>query len=193
MAVSVKQLLRRRGAFVAGITALAVGAFLVVRNALLALISFLPVYSQANSGLQDLQYSPLPGVLYEAAITTLPVVIGVFLSLWLVGPISEQLHLQHVITRSVLAAGIGCTLIFVVHSVVYILRAVTYSGAIFGNSFPTPDLHFNSIPNLLGLSLAEAVAYLVMLVPLGVLAGILLWEWRKGHPPLFHVEGIIDV
>lgn len=193
MAVSVKQLLRRRGALVAGITSLALGAFLVVQRALLGLISFLAVYWQANSGLQQLQFSPFSGVLYDAAVVTLPFVVGFFLSLWLVGPISEELHLQHVITRSVLAAGIGCTLIFVVHSVVYILRAVTYSGAIFGNSFPTPDLNLGSIPTVLGQSLAGALGYLLTHIPLGVLAGILLWEWRKGHPPRFHVEGIIDV
>jgi len=192
LAVSVKQLLRRRGALVAGITSLALGAFLVVQSALFALISFL-AYSPANGGLQGPQFSPLSSVLYDAVITTLPFVVGFFLSLWLVGPISEELHLQHVITRSVLAAGIGCTLIFVVHSVVYILRAVTYSGAIFGNSFPTPGLDPGSIPAVLGQSLAGALGYLLTLIPLGVLAGILLWEWRKDHPSRFHVEGIIDV
>lgn len=188
---SVKRMLRTRGALVAGITAVSLAALLVIQSVLLALITWLHLLSVPNFDLS--QYSPFSGLLEETALTVLPFVAGFFLSLWLVGPISEELRLPHVITRSVLGAGIGATLVFVVHSVVWAVQGLRFSGSFFGNSFPTPTIAGPSIPDVLGQALATSLSDLVSLVPLAVLAGILLWHWRKAHPATFHVEGLIDV
>jgi hypothetical protein len=188
MALSVKQLLRRRGALVAAVTALSLGLLLLAQD-LLPLVVWVLAYAQQQG---DGEVSPLVLVLIGAATKQLPFAVGFFFSLWLVRPIVEQLRLLHVITRSVLATGIGVALLFVVGSIVSIARSSTVSGAIFGNSFPRLTVP-GGIPPLLGEQLEQGFTAFISFVPVGILAGVLLWLWRKTHPPRFHAEGVVDV
>lgn len=188
---TVKRMLRTRGALVAAVTAGAVGLTLVVQELAQLVIGQIAV---AASG-QDLGAAGFTwGFLGLAFLTTtLPFTIGFFLSLWFVAPISEKLGLGHVITRSVLATGIAATLWFVVRSVVQTVLAIGFDRPIFSNSFPQLQFTGPDLVSILGWSLQGALLAFVTILPLGVLAGILLWLWRKANPPKFHVEGLIDV
>ncbi|HPG76824.1 MAG TPA: hypothetical protein PLU61_11645, partial [Rhodoglobus sp.] len=98
MEISVKRMLRTRGALVAAITALAVGLALVAGHLLLTVIAL----------------EPFDRTGYVLLTSVLPFTVGYFLALWVVAPITEQLGIGHVITRAILATGIGATLWFVV-------------------------------------------------------------------------------
>ncbi|WP_309615165.1 hypothetical protein, partial [Salinibacterium sp.] len=60
------------------------------------------------------------------------------------------------------------------------------------NSFPNPFDGDGAAQGLLR-ALSSAIITFIAQLPLGVLAGILLWIWRKDHPPKRPLEGIIDV
>jgi len=184
-------MLRTRGALVAAVTAGGVGITLVVQTVLEQLIAQIGI---AASGQVIEGDGFTPGALGFAFLTTtLPFVIGFFLSLWFVAPIAEKLGIGHVITRSVLATGIGATLWFIVNSVVQIILAIGFDRPIFSNSFPQLQYVGPDVPSLMAWSLQGSLLAFVTILPLGVLAGILLWHWRKANPPQFHVEGLIDV
>jgi hypothetical protein len=185
MEISVKRMLRTRGALVAGVTALAVGLALVLGRFLMNLTSLLSLVGM--NGVYDLTgYSPFTGLGIAVLVGFLPFTVGYFLALWVVAPITEQLQIGHVITRSALATGIGATVLFIVSAVVEIIIAVM-GGAPAGLT----------IPDLIGAQLARALenaltAFIVIL-PLGVLGGVLQWVWRTSHPAPHHIEGLIDV
>ncbi len=177
MQISVKRMLRTRGALVAGVTALAVGLTLIVGRALATVVSWIP--ASATSGLYDLQpMFPWGSFGVSLALSALPFTVGYFLSLWVVAPITEALRIGHVITRAILAAGIGSTLWFATLAILGVLRVVA-----------TPEL----VGPQLGLALAEALTGLIVLLPLGVLGGVLQWVWRGANPAPHHIEGLIDV
>lgn len=172
MEISVKRMLRTRGALVAAITALAAGLALVAGRLLTTLIAV----------------APLEGVWFDILTGVLPFTVGYFLALWVVAPITEQLGVGHVITRSILATGIGATLWFVVLGLTGVVTAVTSTADVLGIA-ASPNL----IGAQLGYALQQALTGLVVLLPLGVLGGVLQWVWRSAHPAPHHIEGLIDV
>jgi hypothetical protein len=181
MSIPVKRMLRTRGALAAVVTALSVGAALVAGQVLMILISLIPV---GTSGLVDLQVvSPFAGFDRRLLLTVLPFTIGYFLGLWVIAPITEQLRIGHVITRAVLATGVGSTVHFLV------IAAVESAGALAG----PPSLAMENIQISLGIALQQALTGLIVLLPLGVLGGVLLWVRRTAKPSEHHIEGLIDV
>ena len=172
MEISVKRMLRTRGALVAAITALAAGLALVAGRLLTTLIAV----------------APLEGVWFDILTGVLPFTVGYFLALWVVAPITEQLGVGHVITRSILATGIGATLWFVVLGLTGVVTAVTSTADVLGIA-ASPNL----VGAQLGYALQQALTGLVVLLPLGVLGGVLQWVWRTAHPAPHHIEGLIDV
>jgi len=170
--ISVKRMLRTRGALVAAITALAVGLALVAGRLLTTLIAV----------------APFEGVWFDVLTGVLPFTVGYFFALWVVAPITEQLGVGHVITRSILATGIGATLWFVVLGLTGVVTAVTSTADVLGIA-ASPNL----IGAQLGYALQQALTGLVVLLPLGVLGGVLQWVWRSAHPAPHHIEGLIDV
>lgn len=189
MALTVKQvqqLLRRRGALAALVTAAAVAVILVGQSLLREGTGFL---------LLPLTFTPSPDVQMSMSridwlptylAVYLPFAIGFFLSLWLVAPMAEELRIGHVITRAILATGIGATLVFVVGSVLGIIASLSGLPII-------PSQGEAPIPQQLGYALYSALSLLITLLPLGVLAGVLLWHWRRTHPVDYAIEGLIDV
>lgn len=186
MAITVKQMLRRHGAFVSGITGIAVVFVLVAQEMLQSATAYVYVASQ---GLPNIFLLSLGNSLLLA----IPFGIGFFLSLWLVAPIAEELRVPHVITRAILATGIASTVTFIVLAVLAILDSFSPTGVLFGNSFPFPEFDGGGAGWRLLSALASAISVFVLRLPLGVLAGILLWIWRKDHPPKRPLEGIIDL
>lgn len=57
----------------------------------------------------------------------------------------------------------------------------------------SPDRSLDLIPVALGASLIQALSGLIVLLPLGVLGGVLLWVRRTAKPSEHHIEGLIDV
>lgn len=189
MTVSLKQLVRRHGALVSAVTALWVALAIVVLRLAEELINWvwaLPYLSAVP------QPYPFLAMLAAAALAAAPFSIGYFLSLWLVAPIAEELRVGQVITRAMLATGIGVTVAFIVRAILALVGAISFHGALFANSFPTPAFDGGSASNALAGALTGALLLLVGLLPLGVLAGVMLWLWRKNHPPRHPVAGIID-
>lgn len=179
MALTVKQLVNRHGAFVAAKTAVIVGIALIVIQLLQFLIGVIATFGNAGG-------FPILQVLLLAV----PFAAGFFVSLWIIAPIAEELRLPHVVTRAILATGVASTVVFIVFAVVNVVGAVSFDGYLFGQSFPT--VRFDSVPNALGRALVTAAATFVSSLPLGVLAGVLLWIWRKDHPPRHPLSGLID-
>ncbi len=189
MAIPVKRMLRTRGALVAAITTIAVGLTLVATSALTALVGQLGVGGALSVGFAD----PRPemmgaGAVPTALATILPFTLGYFLALWLIAPITEQLGIGHVITRSILATGVGATLWFVALGLAGVALAISATGqGILGAEVPL------LIGVQLGYALQSALVALIVTLPLGVLGGVLQWVWRTSHPAEHHIEGIIDV
>ncbi len=170
MEISVKRMLRTRGAVVAGVTALAVGLALVAGRALTLMVQF--------GLLRESTPSPWDSFGQDLLLSVLPFTVGYFLALWMVAPITQALGVGHVITRSTLATGIGATLWFVT---VGILGGFSV--------LERPEL----VGSQLGIALGEALTGLVVVLPLGVLGGVLQWVWRAANPAPHHIEGLIDV
>lgn len=172
MEISVKRMLRTRGALVAAITALAVGLVLLAARALMLVIAF----------------DTFAGFWAIALTSILPFTVGYFLGLWVVAPITEELRIGHVITRAILATGIGATLWFAVLGIVGVYIALTTMPVVLDISAAP---YVVSTP--LGVALQNALAGFITLLPLGVLGGVLLWQWRTANPAEHHIEGLIDV
>lgn len=189
MTISVKRLVRTHGALVSAVTAASVGVAIVVQSLAQTLVGWVGILGQVdgNSG------NPVGYALSSSLLTAIPFAIGFFLSLWLVAPIAEELRVGHVITRAVLATGIGATLVFIVLAVLAITGAFSVTGTLFGNTFPGPVFDGGLAAGSLGRALSSAVLTFVGLLPLGVLAGVLLWVWRKDHPPKHPLAGMIDL
>ncbi|MDP3208092.1 MAG: hypothetical protein Q8M65_02995 [Rhodoglobus sp.] len=175
MQISVKRMLRTRGAVVAAVTALAVGLTLIVGRALLIVVQSSLASASGFVGPTS-PWWPLFG--NDLLTSVLPFTLGYFLALWVVAPITQALGVGHVITRAILATGIGATLWFAVLGVLGVWRVIA-----------TPEL----IGSQLGLALLEALTGLIVLLPLGVLGGVFQWVWRGSNPAPHHIEGLIDV
>ena len=186
MTVTMKQLIRRHGAFVSGITGIALAITIVAQEMMQTAAVYLTV---AGHGFPDYYLLSFSYSLTQA----IPFGIGFFLSLWLVAPIADELRLPHVITRAILATGIASTVTFIIAAVLVIIDSFNPGGSFFGNSFPFPQFDGGGAgPGLLS-ALSATIGGFVMRLPLGVLAGILLWIWRKNHPPKRPLQGIIDL
>ena len=192
MQIPVKRMLRTRGALVAAVTALAVGLTLLAGRLLLALVqllepptatfgwtAYVPLTSGAAMSAMPAEADLLSPVGFALA-TILPYTAGYFLALWVIAPITHELRVGHVITRSILATGVGATLWFVSLGVIATIAMLSIGAP-------------GEIGPQLGHALASALTALITLLPLGVLGGVLQWVWRTGHPSEHHIEGLIDV
>jgi len=183
VALTVKQLLRRHGAFVSAVTALLVAVAILLQGIVQAYIGAVSAGQvDGRTFLAALGYGLLQAI---------PFAVGYFLSLWIVAPIAEELRIGHVIARAILATGIGVTVFFVVLAVLAITGAFGINGALFANSLGG-FFDLNTAAGGLGRALTSALFAFVSLLPLGVLAGVLLWEWREDHPPRHPLSGLID-
>jgi hypothetical protein len=189
MEISVREIVRRRGAAIAAVVAIGLAVLLVVQQYLEAFVVYLVTLPNLAAGYDWNDFAP-SGL--RLALTLLPLAIGVFLSLWLLAPIAAELRMGHAIARAILAVGIGCTLGFIALAVVAIVGSVSITGALFGQSFPTPVVNGSSIAMGLGSALASAAIQFIEVAPLGVLGGVLAWNWLTRHPAKHPVSGMLD-
>lgn len=189
MAESDHAAVRRRGAPLAAATAIGIGVILLVQRLLGSLIAA-GAAAATTIGVDLLDaFASVPAY---SSVVILPVVLGVFLSLWLLAPIAAELRLFHVVMRSVLAIGTGFALAFIVSAVLGVARAFSFGGPMFGASFPMPTVYLDGIPSSLLFALTSALSGFITVVPLGVLAGVLAWYWLTRHPVQHPVSGSLD-
>lgn len=179
MTITSTPIQRRHVALVAAVAAASLGVALLLQRVLSSLV-WLFVSMQQTDGLYDVRH--LGNVFGDAFTTTLPLAVGVFLSFWLISPITAGLRMLQVILRSVLAIGIGVCLVFVVLAIGEVISAVSFSGPMFGASFPDPALATGNIPQALASGLASAITIFISVLPIGILAGVLVWNWLARHP-----------
>lgn len=181
-----KHLLHRHGAFVSGVTGIALVVTLMAQEMAQTATVYLSAWGQTLPSifLLSLGYALAPAIGFG---------LGFFVSLWLIAPIAEELRVPHVITRAILATGVGSTVTFVIMAVMALIDSFNPTGLLFGSSFPFPEFDGIGAGQRLGGALGGAISLFVTRLPLGVLAGLLLWIWRKEHPPKRPLEGLIDL
>lgn len=191
MALTVKQLVNRHGAFVSAVTGALVGAAILVMGLLQNLINSAWALGSGLSP-SDLGLS-VPEMAGRVLILAVPFAVGIFLSLWIIAPIAEELRLPHVITRAILATGVGATIYFVVLAVLGLIGAFAINGNPY-SQLVVSLIGFDGAgaARAMGSAFATALSLFISTLPLGILAGVLLWLWRKDHPPRHPLSGLID-
>ncbi len=189
MSTIAHRVMRRPGFLVALVAASSVLAALTVQ-AFLGFLSGQVGYSTSGGGADALAglLSSLTGVSLWTA--ELPFAVGVLASLWLIAPVAASLRVGHVITRSLLAAGVGAVLVFPVMFVTAAVRDVVV-GSITSNLVP---LFRDADPwfERMRMALSGAMDQFLHGLPWVLLAGLLLWIWLERHPSRHDVVGMID-
>jgi len=183
MALTVKQLVNRHGAFVSAVTALLVAAAMIALRLAEFFVTFLTTVGTGHSFVFPI---------LQVLLVTVPFAVGFFLSLWIIAPIAEELRLPHVVTRAILATGVASTVVFIVLTGWGLISAFTFDGELFANSFPFARFDGGWAVSAILQALTNAALTFVSTLPLGVLAGVMLWIWRKDHPPRHPLSGLVD-
>jgi hypothetical protein len=126
----------------------------------------------------------LQGTIPAALGTPLPFAIGVVLAFWQIAPIVPQLRMAHVVTRALLAAGVGAAVAAVTGFI------VTAAGGLTAGLVATSlgRFLFDTARSVLPGALTLFIDGLVV-VPL---AALLLWGWLQSHPPKSTARGALD-
>lgn len=115
------------------------------------------------------------------AFTALPLAAGVFLSFWLLAPITADLGLGALALRSVLATAVGALLVIAV--VVLVAFASSIGGVrFFGDSFPDLGYAARSAWFAVVAGVGGALRAVVIDLPIVVLAAALLRMRRQRRP-----------
>ena len=190
MSAQLTKLAKKRGRLPALVTALGLLALMSVQSFLGSLVNYLGSLGYIgidrarpdNAGIYDVgteyQFNPS---LDELLHYLIPFALGVFVALWLVAPISDELTLRFVITRAGLAgltASILVILVNLVLGLVWSLSAAGFDSTSFLQSVVT--------------ALTTGLSTLIFQIPLVTFAGVLLWLWLRDHPREYAVAGLID-
>lgn len=181
----------RRGVLAAAAAALIVLGTRVVLQLLTTAVDAGLALTQSNSS--QVLSQLFPYYAWGLVLGILPFAIGVFLCLWLLAPIAAELHIAHVITRSLLAAAAGAVVVFLVQLLGSLFQNFDDSA---GRVFGWAQGFFTTVSSNAGwafsTSLYSALSTAINLIPLTVLAGVLLWVWLRAHPAKHEVSGLID-
>ena len=201
MSATITRLATKRGRVPALVTAVGVLAVLLAQDVLSSLVGYFQASSylslqaaQAESnGLYDLNVGFSPWPTLEGILRfVLPFALGVFLSLWVIAPVSHELTLRFVLTRAGLATLVGAVLVIIANVLFAVFGAFSPTGSLFGNSFPTPGFDGSYLVQGLIAALAAGLNAVISKAPLVLLAGVLLWLWLRDHPREYAVSGLID-
>jgi hypothetical protein len=165
-----------------GLVVLAVSLVQNVLNALIGQLSFLgtgevPVWQWWGN------YATQFGTV------AVPLAVGVVLGFWFIAPIGPDLHVVHVITRSLLTTAVGAVLVFLTVLVTSVTVFVT-SGLM--GQIRLGQLAGEQLLQSFGISLATAGQQFLAVAPLVILVGVLLRMWLERHPSEHEIIGIID-
>jgi hypothetical protein len=180
------RVVRQHGFLVAFVSAAVVLAVLIVQTLASVLISQLDFLDSGSS--QGIQWWAYYGP--QLAMVALPFAIGVLLSLWFIAPIATELHVAHVITRSLLAAAVGAVLALLVTFVVSLVGLLS-GGGLMSNLMLT-RFSGETILSIVRSAVSTGAREFVSSAPLVILVGVLLWIWLEQHPSKHPVSGIVD-
>ncbi len=129
------------------------------------------------------------GLAEQFGTVELPLSIGVIVALWFIAPIGPDLHVVHVVTRSVLAAGVGAVLV--------LLTLVLRSALLLVTTGLMGQLRFGQIAGeqllwSFGYAIATAGSQFLDVSPLVILVGVLLRIWLERHPSKHEIVGVVD-
>lgn len=184
------KLVKRRGSPAALTTAGGVAAVVLAQHMIEGLVGTL-VYTQ-GAGFGEILGWVWAGIATSLLVIVVPFVIGVALCLWLVAPISPELRLAHVITRTLLAAASGAVLVLLVRGVTALFESLRFGDGLFGFALPGISWDGMSLASLLAGVVQAAVMAFASYSPIVVLAGVLLWIWFASHPMKHPVAGMLD-
>jgi hypothetical protein len=181
----------RRGILAAASAAIVVIGTQVVLQLLSSIMTagLLLAQNNGDSGLNQV----FPAYVWGLVLGVLPFAIGVFLSLWLLAPIAAELHIAHVVTRSLLAVAAGALVIFLVQLLGSLFHNFDRSaGQVFGWASGFFTTVSSNASWAFSNALYTAVTAAINLIPLTVLSGVLLWIWLRAHTAKHPVAGLID-
>ena len=164
MSRTLVSLARRRGRLPALVAALGVAAVLLAQR-VLTLLLVLPLLSGFS-----------PSDIVDYLSQALPFALGVFLGLWLIAPLADELTLPFVFTRGALATAAGAILVIIAQLVIALVAALDGG-----------DLRRDAL-----LSLVTGASAFVSHLILVLFASVLLWLWLRAHPRDYAVSGLID-
>ena len=201
MSTRLTKLAQKRGRLPALVTALALGGLLAVQQFVTGVVAFLTylVYAasapaETGGGLEQLttagfQFQP---TLDQLLFLILPFALGVFIALWLIAPISDELTLPFVLTRAGLAAASAAVVVIVFTAVKGLFDSI---GALspFDAAESAPAgvnlaaFGYNALNAVTG-----GINIFVFSGPAVLLAGVMLWLWLRAHPREYAVAGLVD-
>lgn len=199
MSTAITKLAKRRGRLPAFVAALGLAGLLVAQRLLSGLIGWLQIMGlislQGNNpsletGLLGLTVGAFDPGLSDLVLFVLPFGLGVFISLWLLAPVSHELDLRFVLTRAGLASAAGSLVYFVAALVLSLLNWLGVDVGVFktfGSTGDTPELVQSLFTALTG-----AIQTFISLTPAVMLVVVLLWIWLRDHPREYEVSGLID-
>ena len=165
-------LARRRGRLPALVAALGIAVVLLIVRVLNELVSFAAIGGDLGfDGAQIVDYLPY----------ALPFALGVFLGLWLIAPLADELTLPFVFTRGGLATAAGAILVIVAQLVIAVVDAVS------PGPFDGEQLAGDAVLGVL-TGVSSFINHLILVL----FASVLLWLWLRAHPRDYAVSGLID-
>lgn len=172
MSRTLVSLARRRGRLPALVAALGIAAVLLLLRALNELVSVAAPGGQAGFDAR---------IVVDFLPVALPFALGVFLGLWLIAPLADELTLPFVATRGALATAAGAILVIIAQ------LAIALVGAVSPGPFDGDELAKDALLSVL----AGASSFINYLLPV-LFASVLLWLWLRAHPRDYAVSGLID-
>ncbi len=185
------RVVKQRGIVVALLTATIVFAVLTVQS-LLALFA-----NEITTGIIGGGFFAVGSHLWGTyAVTELERIVvfaaGVFITLWIIAPIAAELRLFHVVTRSILAAGVGTVLVFLFALLLSFVGGFGFSGGFSSSLLANLNFNGSSVMSTLALSVSSTIQTFSSAAPVVVLAGAMLWIWLDRHPRTHQVSGMVD-
>lgn len=173
----------RRGALSASIVTALVFVALVLEQILVALVGLVQAAS-FGMPVPPMIATAVLATVSVAGLTTIPLAIGIFVSLWQIAPMGPELRVAHVLSRSTLAAAIGAFFAFVVSSIADILELGLQNGL---------ARFAEHVPFAVGGALLTAIRIFLVALPLVALGSVIFWVRLREVDRDFRVEGMLDL
>lgn len=171
----------------------------IVAGSVLVLAMFQELIGAVTSSVVGVGMGQVPPMWWESVwggaamqlyLLHLPFAIGVFASLWLIAPVAAELRLAHVVTRSILSAGIGASLVVIVQAMWGSIEELSIVGPWFGHAFP--ELPIESLGQSLVFAVQAGIRVFLFQCIAVMLGCSFLWMWLRDHPTRHPVSGMLD-